>query len=173
MRFLARPPGSKNLCDAVPARRPLVGALSRHLTGCDASQFRDVLKYLPSGEWTPHAMSTTSKKLVRQLSDLIECTDSLRDVLLRYHKVCSTLAASVERGEHAIEAFEHAGGLGMRHEITDDLEAFEAARHEVRVMLFALATEQGASISDVGRALAISRQLASRLAAEAKDGDRY
>ena len=70
-----------------------------------------------------------------------------------------------------MEAFEHAGGLGLRQEITHDLETFEEARHTVRVALFAVATEQGTSISDIGRALDISRQLASRLAAEVRDED--
>jgi hypothetical protein len=109
-----------------------------------------------------------SKHLVDQLARLMECTESVHIVMLHYYDVCRDMASSVEQGAGALEAFERAGALGMRQEITDELGAFETARHAVRVALFALAGEQGTSISDVGRALGISRQLASRLAAEAK-----
>ena len=116
-------------------------------------------------------MSAKSQHLVDQLGQLMECTQRIHTVMLRYYDVCGDLASSIEHGVRALEAFESAGGIGLRQEITDDLGAFEAARHAVRVALFALAGEEGTSISDMGRALGISRQLASRLAAEAKDPD--
>ena len=114
-------------------------------------------------------MSANSEHLVDRLGQLMESTEALHNVMLRYHEVCRSLAARIEAGVSAIEAFEGAGGLGLRQEITEDLGAFETARHDVRVALFAVAIEEGTSISDVGRALGISRQLASRLASEAKD----
>ena len=61
-------------------------------------------------------------------------------------------------------------GPQRRREVTEALEEFETARHRVRLSMFGVAEEQDASISEVARALGISRQLASRLAAEA-DGE--
>ena len=51
--------------------------------------------------------------------------------------------------------------------MTEAVEESEAARHQLRLALFAVGKEEGASISEVGRVLGISRQLASRLAGEA------
>jgi hypothetical protein len=50
--------------------------------------------------------------------------------------------------------------------VTEAIQEFEAARHQLRLALFSLGKEEGASISEVGRVLGISRQLASRLAGE-------
>jgi len=68
-----------------------------------------------------------------------------------------------------VTALQDFKGPERRSEVTDALGEFEAARHQVRLAMFALAKEQGSSFSDLARALGISRQLASRLAAEAQD----
>ena len=60
-------------------------------------------------------------------------------------------------------------GPGWRQELNEALEDFESLRHQVRVTFLTLAQEQGTSISEAGRMLGISRQLASRVAAEADD----
>ena len=54
-----------------------------------------------------------------------------------------------------------------RIEFPNGEKAFEVARHRARVAIFALAIEQGTNLSEMGRALGISRQLSSRLGAEA------
>jgi hypothetical protein len=117
-------------------------------------------------------MSKKSEQLVREISALLEATETLREVLGRYKRANARLARRVAQGESVLEAFDGLEGAMQRHrELTETLEEFEAARHHVRVALFALATAQGASLSEIGRRLGISRQLASRLAAEADEAN--
>jgi len=115
-------------------------------------------------------MPDKNKQLVQSASDVIKCTERLRDVLLRFKKGVSGLAGRVEEGELAVAALGAIGGPIRRQELTETLAEFEAARHQLRLAVFALALEQGTSTSEVGRMLAISRQLASRLAIEAERG---
>jgi uncharacterized Fe-S center protein len=90
-------------------------------------------------------------------------------VLLRYNKVTTDLISRIERGDPMVEAIQGVKGATVRPVVTEAMEVFEAARHRARVAMLALALEQGATQSEVGRALGISRQLAARLAAEVED----
>jgi hypothetical protein len=114
-------------------------------------------------------MSKSSKRLVREMVALVEVSEDLRKVLLRYEKGSAEVAARVERGEQLTSALEAVKGPIRRREVTDALDEFEAARHQVRLAMFALGSDQGTNASELGRQLAFSRQLASRLATEAKE----
>jgi hypothetical protein len=114
-------------------------------------------------------MSKGAKRLVRDMATLVEATEDLRKVLLHYEKGSAEVAVRVERGELLTSALEAAKGPIRRREVTDALDEFEAARHQVRLAMFALGSEQGTNASELGRQLAFSRQLASRLATEAKE----
>jgi len=113
------------------------------------------------------AMSSKKTQLVHELSQLTECTENLREVLLHYKKTNRGLAVRIDDGDLIFAALHALRGPIRRRELTEVLEEFERARHRVRVAMFALAAEQGTNISALGRALGISRQLASRLASEA------
>lgn len=114
-------------------------------------------------------MSKASKRLVRDMTTLVELTEDLCVVLRRYQKVSTDVAERVERGELLVDALAAVKGPVRRREVSDTLAEFEAARHQVRLAMFALGEEQGTSTSELGRQLAFSRQLASRLATEARD----
>jgi len=113
-------------------------------------------------------MSKKSKELQRRLSDLAECGAELRKVLVRYERANRTLGKLLAEGIPAIEALERTGAPQLRPELTDALDRFAGARHEARVALLARAAAEGASMADAGRAFSVSRQLASRMIAEAK-----
>ncbi len=108
-------------------------------------------------------------KLVREMADLAECTEHLRAVLVHFKSSVVDVAGLLEGGDLPVAALTGAPGPVTRKELNEALEEFERLRHQVRVSFFALATEEGTSISEVGRMLGISRQLASRVAAEAED----
>jgi len=114
-------------------------------------------------------MSRAGKRLVRDMAKLIDVTDDLCEVLQRYKAGSAEVAARVERGESLADALEAARSPIVRAQVTDALAEFEAARHQVRLAMFALGDEQDTSASELGRRLAFSRQLASRLAREAKE----
>ena len=86
---------------------------------------------------------------------------------MRFRNSNAELAELVARGGSVRAAIGIEVPQRRRRELTAALDAFEAARHEFRLALFAVCLEEGASISEVGRALGVSRQRASRLAAEA------
>jgi hypothetical protein len=114
-------------------------------------------------------MTKKADRLVSDISVLADASKTLREVLVRYERAIATLASRVKRGESVLEAFDAMDGAMARHrELTEVLEEFETARHEVRLALFSLASAQGASMSELGRRLGISRQLASRLATKAE-----
>jgi len=114
-------------------------------------------------------MTKKADRLVADISVLAEASKTLREVLLRYERALVTLASRVKRGESVLEAFDAMDGAMRRHrELTETLEELEAARHQVRLALFSLASAQGASMSELGRRLGISRQLASRLTTKAQ-----
>lgn len=113
-------------------------------------------------------MSTKSKRLTRQVAALGDANDHLRAVLLRHKKALALNVKRIESGEWT-GAATRAGAPVIRSELTDAMDDFEKARHEVRLAFFTLGAEQGKSKSEMGRALGVSRQLASRLAAESED----
>ena len=116
-------------------------------------------------------MPSKSKQLIDRFSDLEEAAEHVRTVLRRYNTASARVATLVDQGVRLVQALESLHGPVRRSEVTEALEEFEAARHRVRLAMFALAKEQGSSFSEVARALGISRQLASRLAAEAAGAD--
>ena len=114
-------------------------------------------------------MSRKSKAFVRRTNELVECSERLRRVLVRYEKANSELARRVDGGDAAITAMDKMRTSLRRREITETFDELESARHQVRLALMDLCIEEGSSRSDVARMLGISRQLASRLAIEVEE----
>jgi len=115
-------------------------------------------------------MSRRTNRLIRDVEVLVDAIEHLRTVMRGFARLNASLARRVDDGEELVSALERLNGPLRRREVTDALEEFEAARHRVRLSMFGVAEEQDASISEVARGLGISRQLASRLAAEADTG---
>ncbi|HUI05164.1 MAG TPA: hypothetical protein VLZ77_16615 [Acidimicrobiales bacterium] len=111
-------------------------------------------------------MTNKVDELVRRNTELIESAKSLRGVLVRFERVLANMSRLVEGGVPVVEALDRLGGPHLRPQTTEALDRFTDARHNARVAMFALGVDQGASLSDMARAFDISRQLASRLAAE-------
>ncbi|HUI03318.1 MAG TPA: hypothetical protein VLZ77_07235 [Acidimicrobiales bacterium] len=112
-------------------------------------------------------MAKKVDELVRRNTELIESAKNLRAVLARFERVLGTMSRLVEGGVPVVEALDRLGGPHLRPQTTEALDRFTDARHNARVAMFALGVEQGTSLSEMARAFDISRQLASRLAADA------
>lgn len=108
------------------------------------------------------------QRIVRESKKLARATGELCDSLGRFEEALLGLAALVERGEPGIAALTTLHADEHRQEVMECFDNFEAARHQLRLAAFALCQEEGANLSEIGRALGFSRQLASRLAAEAE-----
>jgi hypothetical protein len=113
-------------------------------------------------------MTKKSVQLISELSTLMGTTEQLRETLGRYKRASAGLIRRIEGGDSVFEAFDDMdGAMRSPRELTEMLTAFEQTRHQVRLALFELAAAQGATMSEVGRRLGVSRQLAARLGNEA------
>lgn len=112
-------------------------------------------------------MSTKRQHLIDQIGLLVESSARLRAELEGYEATMTSVGARLEAGEPGVQASSGTAIPDQRRQVTESIQEFEAARHRLRLALFALGKEEGASISEIGRVLGISRQLASRLAGEA------
>jgi len=115
---------------------------------------------------------TNRQLLIDSIEVLVERSVLLRDTLRRYERAMTKIAEHLEAGEPGVAAARGTGIPNQRRQVTEAIEEFEAARHQLRLALFVVGGEEGASIAEIGRVLGISRQLASRLASEAVDKHR-
>jgi len=109
--------------------------------------------------------------LVRETRVLIESTDNLRAALLAYRKACEGMVRAGAPGQPAfstIGAMERLKVREHREAVAKAMADFELARHRVRLELVTAAQEEGRNLSDVAKALGVSRQLTSRLGIEAR-----
>jgi chromosome segregation ATPase len=109
------------------------------------------------------------KRLVKRIHELTDTSAQLRASLLQYERTMTRIAERLEAGEDAIAAAKGTSIPNQRRRVTEAIEEFESARHQLRLALMVAGKAEGASIAEVGRVLGISRQLAARLAAEADD----
>jgi hypothetical protein len=115
-------------------------------------------------------MATTKRQhLVETIADLVACSERLRDLLRRYERTMLKIGERLEDGTPAVAAGKGLSIPSERRDVTEAIQEFEASRHRLRLALFAVGKDEGASISEIGRALGISRQLASRLAGESQE----
>ena len=111
-------------------------------------------------------MTSKANELVRRNAELIESAKTLRGALVRFERALTGMNRLVDKGVPVVEALDRLGGPHLRPETTEALDRFTDARHNARVAMFALGLDEGANLSEMARAFDISRQLASRLAAE-------
>jgi hypothetical protein len=113
--------------------------------------------------------SKNNKQLARRMATLVEVNERLCATLQHHRSLMTQAAEDTRSGTLYVEGLMTGGAASMREELTAALDAFEVARHAVRLALFRVLTgDQGATISDIARSLGISRQLASRLFQESE-----
>jgi len=116
------------------------------------------------------AVSASTRRLTRQIAQLIKANERLCKVLEQQRTLMSETFQNIEPRGLGVEVLVSRGAAPMREELTNALDEFDRVRHMVRLSLFVvLGQEQGVSISEIARTLGISRQLASRLAQEAAE----
>jgi hypothetical protein len=151
-----------------------VAGVLRHFKDQDASYASSLLKVwlepdtlTSPGAWGRSGnMRDGSRQFRRRADDLIEATDRLRDAVVTFKKAFTMQARRIERGTPAVEALESVNASAVRQELASALEEFETLRYKVRVAFIALALDEGSSMSEIARALGVSRQLVSRVAAD-------
>ncbi len=153
-----------------PAVKPFVRHLFLAADRPSSSGINGALKAQPRSSRSHYSrsVSTNRERLIQRQYEVVESSALLRGELLGYEKAMIKIAKRLERGDPASTAGRGTGVPAQRRQVTEAIEQFEAARHQLRIALFALGMEEGASIAEIGRVLGISRQLASRIASEAE-----
>ena len=115
-------------------------------------------------------MSKKVNEFAGRAERVIECTEQVRTALLGFKRAVARQSKLIGSGTPAVTALEDVNAAGIRQNLTDALAEFEALRYQMRVACIAVALDDGASLSDVARALGVSRQLVSRIAADITSG---
>jgi hypothetical protein len=111
----------------------------------------------------------TKRELVgRDIQRLIDVGQELRDQLLESRRGFEKGLRMLDRGVEINEALRVLNAAERRQRMTDRLSELEACRHQLRLSITVAGLEEGMSIGDIGRAFGVSRQLASRMAKEAR-----
>ncbi len=100
--------------------------------------------------------------------DVDTTSHALRKALLDSQRAIVQTASLVTAGERGVEALRQVDAARNRQRVTDCLDEYEVARHRFRIAMFRVCLNEGATMTEIGRLLSISRQLASRLANEAR-----
>ena len=128
-----------------------------------------MVTYGISGSDDEAPLSSHRQMVERDTNALIREAGVLQEVIeqgtaaLRY---CLGLLAS---GTSIADILERTDAGTRREALTAQLHVFEAKRHELRLSLSAAGRQEEMTIGQLGRALKMSRQLASRYAREAED----
>jgi hypothetical protein len=118
-------------------------------------------------------MTQESRELVQRIIELQQANDLLQEALRIHKSALADAVTNLQGGDLTAEAIHQGGAPAIRTDLTDALDDFEKARHSVRVSLFAfMGRTQDTPVAEIGRSLGISRQLASRLAQEAKEPEK-
>ncbi len=113
-------------------------------------------------------MTPGHDELEKLALDVDTTSHALRRALLDNQRAIVQTASLVAAGELGVEALRQVDAARHRQRVTDCLDEYEVSRHRFRIAMFRVCLDEGASMSEIGRLLSISRQLASRLASEAR-----
>jgi hypothetical protein len=117
-------------------------------------------------------MADELERVRHALEGIVRADEDLQVAAERHRAMSLDTARRLEKGDEKLtDILVSLHAAERRQEINDAIEGFESARHAVRLAFFALGRRQGDTPTSVGRALGISRQLASRLANMAEDSD--
>ena len=116
------------------------------------------------------ARGATAKRLERKLEALVRRNDELRVALEQFNDTAHRGLAFLRTDDASlVEILTTVRAGSAREKLNKALEKMETARREVRLAMSDLAVEEGASLSELARALGVSRQLLSRLAASSRE----
>jgi hypothetical protein len=113
-------------------------------------------------------MASARDDAIAKMEAHIVSSQELRAHLRHHESVCRRLQKCLESESDLHTALQAIESDQWREELTSSLDEFEHRRHVARLALIAVGLNQGMSIGEVGRSWGFSRQLAARLAREAK-----
>jgi len=119
---------------------------------------------------TGESVATEREYAIRAVERTLEASATLRRHLRLTERVGARTIEALHRLVPVSQSVESAGA--SQADLLKDYHAifhrYELCRHEMRAAFILPSLDEGMSIGDIGRALGVSRQLASRLVGEAK-----
>ncbi len=112
-------------------------------------------------------MPNANEAVATAMLELIDANRSARKVMRKNEIRLKRGMRNLERGIDVQTAIQMARPDSPRRSTNDVLEAYEAARHNLRRTVIAELLATGMSIGEIGKKWGFSRQLASRYAKEA------
>ena len=107
-------------------------------------------------------------RLERKLEQLAKRTDELRSALDQFDDTTQHGLDLLRRGVPLVDGLAQTRAGAARASLNKALDRMETARRDARVAMSDVAIEEGASLSELARALGVSRQLLSRLASASR-----
>jgi hypothetical protein len=112
------------------------------------------------------ASGPASKRLEEARELLVVRADELSIALQQFRSAtCAGIELS-HQGVSLLDGLAATGGPSVRTNLNMALDAMEFARKEVRAAMVDVATEEGVRMSQLAKAIGVSRQLLSRFALE-------
>jgi hypothetical protein len=107
-----------------------------------------------------------AKRLDEARELMVKRSDELSVALQQFRSAtCAGIELS-HQGVPLLEGLAATGGPSVRTNLNEALDAMERARKEVRAAMVDVATEDGVTLSQLAKAIGVSRQLLSRFALE-------
>ena len=113
--------------------------------------------------------ATERTELMQSLQAGLDANRELRKVLVWGERRVDRMLGELKAGSALSEVAEHIDLSEVRERISDALDEFERARHQVKVASFAVAKQEEMSIGFLSARWGISRQRGQRYAHEAAE----
>jgi hypothetical protein len=113
-------------------------------------------------------MDSSRDQAIANLDRLLEGAEALEARLATTKVSYKRARDRLAEGSSVNDALADAQAGDTRQKLTEALDEFEQLRHASRLSLVAAGIEEGMTITAVGRAWGVSRQLASRMAKEVR-----
>jgi DNA-directed RNA polymerase sigma subunit (sigma70/sigma32) len=114
-------------------------------------------------------MADSSSSAATLIYELVDALEDLRQSAKDLGKISLRALKQVENGAGVADALRVVQPSDTRRTMNDVLKRVEEARHQIRLLVFAEGMRQGMSIAELGRQYGFSRQLAARIAKEARE----
>lgn len=111
-------------------------------------------------------MPEPTPPLHQAIDEVAAASDALCRTLARYKAAVTMIPDHIQEGRPVVDILDQLQMASGRRDITEAVSRFQSTRHRLRVALLERGLSEGATIADMGRALGVSRQFASRLASE-------
>jgi hypothetical protein len=116
-------------------------------------------------------MSSARDEVISDIHRLMDSGQALRDQLLESRKGFALGLELLENDTPLSEAMTEMNSAERRVRMTDLLTEFDECRHRLRISITAAGLEEGMTVTEIGQAFGVSRQLAARFAQEVRAQD--